>query len=320
VKVRSGIAHPVSKRLACTLVVLALLGGACSDGGDAASDPVPTVAETTTSTAPPAVALDLETTVESPEDLPGYHVYRPADLDAAGRTLPVIAWANGGCLRFDSPWEPLLRALARAGFVVIAIAPFEEDTPLEVGAGTAEHQIAALDWAEAQNGLSGGSYEGRLDTDRMAVAGNSCGGVTSVAAAGRDDRVRAVFVLSGSSAIPGSSDDLIDAAMGAITVPIAYVTGGPEDISRGQIAKDYAALGDGIPAYVASRSEADHLTVSTDVGILTDEVAAIAVNWFDLALYDNTEAATALTDDPCPACAEGTWTVESKNLASLTIG
>ena len=69
-----------------------------------------------------ASATTLPTTMDTPADLPGYHVYRPVDLDATGSPLSVITWANGGCVRFDGVWAPLLERWAAAGFVVIAIA------------------------------------------------------------------------------------------------------------------------------------------------------------------------------------------------------
>jgi len=106
--------------------------------------------------------------------------------------------------------------------------------------------------------------------------------------------------------------------MNRIRVPIAYVVGGPDDIARPNATADVNALPAGIPAYMAMRSTGDHMTVSTTQAILTDEVAGIGLQWFDLVLTGSPSALESLTTNPCAACPPGTWTTGSKNLQSLT--
>jgi len=230
--------------------------------------------------------------------------------------LPVIAWANGGCLRYNGAWRPLLDRWAAAGFFVVSLAG-NQDGSLAPGATTAADQSAAIDWIARQNQLTGGPYEGRLDLNRVAAAGNSCGGITSVGAGGADSRVKTVFVLSGSGSFPGAPLDQVKTVMNAIKVPIAYVTGGPEDISRVNIEHDYDALPVGVPAYVARRATGDHQTVSTTPDILINEVANIGINWFDLAFDGSKPALAALTPNPCATCTAGLWTAQEKNLDTL---
>ena len=57
----------------------------------------------------PAIDRNLPTVTEQPADLPGYNVYRPADLDATGAPLPVIVWANGGCAYSAQPGHSFRR-------------------------------------------------------------------------------------------------------------------------------------------------------------------------------------------------------------------
>lgn len=316
---------PVARSVATVMAVgfVALWTASCSGSGDdetltaSSARGTETSSSSTTTTAPPLASLHLETTQETPEDLPGYRVYRPADLDAIDEPMPVISWANGGCVRFDGVWEPLLTRWAAAGLVVIAITSTEGVPVDQSDRTTPEDQLAALDWAEAQNQLPGGPYEGKFDVGRMATAGNSCGGITAIGAAGLDDRVASVFVLSGSGALPGSPPEHVRAAIEGVDVPIAYVTGGPEDISRAAIDAEYELLADRVPAYVALRSEGDHVAVSTTESILADEVAGIGINWFDLVFNGNEVALTALTDNPCPQCPAELWTAKSTNLESL---
>jgi hypothetical protein len=322
-------ARTVVRLAAAFGVALVLAGSACSaDGTDASSSgagsggssttAATAAAGTSTTTAPPLAAeRELPTTKEQAPNLAGYNIYRPVDLDVTGAPLPVIVWANGGCLRYDAAWSFLLDSWAKAGFVVVAItAPADGADPRTAGMTTAAEQAAAIDWAVAQNAAPGSPFEGHLDLDRVVAAGNSCGGVTALNLAAQDDRVASVFVLSGSSALPGSPEEAAAAIMGEIDVPVGYVIGGPEDISTTFATRDHELLPDGVPGYLARRASATHPEVSTDAAILV-EVAEISTNWIDFSLTGNPALEATIVDDPCSTCPPGTWTVESKNLDAV---
>jgi hypothetical protein len=248
----------------------------------------------------------LETTMENPGAAPWFNVYRPADLTAAPQPLPVIVWANGGCFRSDFTWAPLYERWAAAGFVVLALA--ESPTGGAFAQSTVADHGALIDWALEQS-----EYAGMLDAERVIAAGNSCGGITALGLAAEDDRVSAVFVLSGSSSVAGANVAVID----AVKVPVGYVVGGSEDIASANANADYEQLADGVPAMIVSRSSGDHITVSTDATVLP-QVAEIGLLWMDLALYGTPEAAEALAADPiCSGCTAGMWTIKSKHLDAL---
>ena len=216
----------------------------------------------------------------------------------------MVVWANGGCVRLDSPWHALLDRWAAAGFVVISISEPSPDHPPASSSSTAEDQAAAIDWAEA--------HPEDLDLDRVVAAGNSCGGITSLALAGQDDRVKAVFVLSGSSVGPGATPAQASEVMGLVHVPVGFAVGGPTDIARPQAEQDYDVLPDGVPGMVTVRDEGDHVFVSTNEGALAD-VAEIGLNWMDLALYGTPAALDAVNDPPAR------WTVTAKHLEALPL-
>ncbi len=283
-------------------LALGILLGACSDGSD-----------DNLAVFQPALGRNLPIAVQQDAGLPDYNIYRPADLGATGTPLPVIVWGNGGCIRFDTPWKKLLELWASAGFVVLSPHLSSDMDPRTAGSTTVDQQIDSIDWAVAENARAGSPLNGKLDLDRIVSAGNSCGGIVALNVAATDARVKAVFVLSGSSALPGSPEEAFAAVMGNILVPVGYAIGGPEDIATTYAQLDYSLLPAGVPGYIAARFEGTHLYVSTDAGVL-QEVADISTQWLDFALYGSAQVGQALLDNPCPRCATGTWSVQSKNL------
>ena len=68
---------------------------------------------------------------------------------------------------------------------------------------------------------------------------------------------------------------------------------------------------------IVNRSSGDHITVSTDTTVLP-QVAEIALDWMDLALYGTHEAADALTSaNVCASCGADMWMLKEKHLATL---
>lgn len=266
------------------------------------------------STRPPLTSLKLETTSEKVTEAPILRVTHPVDLSAKGGLLPVVVWANGGCLRSDVAWIPLFDRWASAGFVVLSLSVAGDDTELTSALTSTEKadHAALLDWAVQAN--ASGPYAEKLDLSRIVIAGNSCGGVTSLEVASEDKRPAAVFVLSGSSAV-GSVDTAI---MERLQVPVAYVTGSlAEDVAAPNARDDYAAVKDDLPAMWISRKAGDHFTISSDPE-LQPQNAEIALNWMDLVLYGTRQAFETLTSpNVCDLCTPGDWTVMSKRIETL---
>ncbi len=314
---------PLARVAVAVALAVVVLAGCSSDDadssatGDTSSSTSTTAPPTTTTYRVPVVDRELATTSE-PAGEPGLVVYRPADLDAVGGPLPVIAWANGGCVRAEGTWAPLLERWAAAGFVVVALTALPDRPPSLADPTSIDDQAAAIDWAEAQSTTPGSPYEGRLDLDRVVAAGNSCGGITAIGLAGRDDRVAGVFVLSGSSTVPGAPVEQVTEAMAAVHVPVGYVVGAPgEDIAYPQATQDLDLLAAGLGGFVASRDEGDHVTISTTPAIL-DEAADISLLWLDLVLNASPTARDRLTEDPCATCPDGRWNVVARDLDVLT--
>ncbi len=77
--------------------------------------------------APLAVPGPYKVTSEKAFGSPGYHVYRPAALDAFPKkdTLPVMVWGNGGCAIDSTRYSGFLTTIASHGFLVMGTVPQE---------------------------------------------------------------------------------------------------------------------------------------------------------------------------------------------------
>ena len=99
---------------------------------------------------------------------------------------------------------------------------------------TAGHLKPAIDWAIAENSRTGSKFFGRIDTTKIAVAGQSCGGGLAVEAAA-DPRITTIGIFNSSSTrrTPEPGRDVNAAEFSAqartrtdaIHSPVLYITG-----------------------------------------------------------------------------------------------
>ena len=144
---------------------------------------------------------------------------RELRLSRAGRPLPVTIWypdADSG--RFPvvlfshgltgrpSDYEPLLEHWASAGFVVAAPTyPFTSRGAERIDALDVINQPADATYVLTEvlklDRRAGDALRGRLATDRLAAAGHSAGGITTIGlfSVSRDERLDAGVVLAGSA-------------------------------------------------------------------------------------------------------------------------
>jgi dienelactone hydrolase len=114
-----------------------------------------------------------------------------------------------GLTASPTDYSAMLTRWARAGFVVAAPAyPFTSTgvpsfKPLDVINQPADASKVLSGVLELDR-RSGDPLQGRLNTDRVAAAGHSAGGITTVGlfTSGRDDRLKAGIVFAGRQLLP----------------------------------------------------------------------------------------------------------------------
>jgi predicted alpha/beta-hydrolase family hydrolase len=195
----------------------------------------------------------------SDRTLATHTVFRPKDLSALGEKvkLPIVAWGNGACA--ISPWEHVnfLSEVASHGFLIIAIGkmPAEGQRGGAGGPTKSPMLLDALNWAIAQNSEPSSQYYQKLDTNKIAVAGMSCGGLQALEVA-PDARISTVMVCnSGILGDPGRGmpgmPSLTKDHLAKLHTPTIYILGGEKDIAYNNGMDDFRRVNH-LPIFAAN--------------------------------------------------------------------
>ena len=286
-------------------------------------------------------------------DLPEHIVYRPANLASAGK-LPIIAWGNGACIHAGNRFRSFLTEVASHGFLVISAGRMGHEA-LEVGPqenprvllpgqpapppappaapipndrtatwramrSNADHLKQAIDWAIAENGRAGSPLQGRIDTTKVAVAGQSCGGGLATTAAA-DPRVTTVAILNSGTRLvppPGNTTPPAEyraqgeARLNGIHSPVLLLTGDQKLDSAYTGGQDTFAYLSRVPVFLAWQDGLGHIaTYGAPNG---GSVGRIASDWFKWRLKGDQQAGRMFSGPNCTLCREPTWHVQKKNM------
>ena len=263
--------------------------------------------------------------------LAGHTIYRPRDLEAAmarGR-LPIVVFGNGACANIGNRYRYLLTEVASHGYLVIAtgpIGPHDVEWRVNLNApdapppaqrapqSTAAQLTDAIDWAVSENTRPGSDYRGRLDTNAIAVMGQSCGGLQAIAASD-DPRVATTLVLNSGTFAEGSpplggTGDATKASLARLHGPVAWISGDASDVAHENAASDFAAIS-GVPAMWAwhdGTGHSDHYRMAGG-GLF----APVITHWLDWQLKGLRTPGAMFTGPDCGLCTAPGWHVSTKD-------
>jgi hypothetical protein len=239
----------------------------------------------------------------------GDHViYRPSDPSAVGRAMPVLAFGNGACAHSDgSEVINLLTSIASKGIVVVDTATMSGyGSSAASGSPVPSLLTKGISWAQNENQRSGSALQGRLDLNKVATAGHSCGGLESLVA-GADSRVKAVISLD-SGLFADASFGYSRSELQKLHSPVMFMDGGSSDSAYDNSRANYSLVS--VPAIYASNAYAGHTGFIT--GQQRGDAVTVVVNFLDMVLNGNTSAKSFMMDSSGLASRSG-WSVQRKN-------
>lgn len=266
--------------------------------------------------------------VEADPGIPGHVIYRPADLTPfGGGKLPVLAWGNGGCADDGTAHRFHLAQIASYGYLVIAAGhwrsgpgavdgpsapqPRQEGGSLPPPATTAADVAAGIDWALAEATRADSKYRGKIDTQAVAVAGHSCGGLQAIEIAA-DPRVKTVLIHN--SGIYNNQDSPVRGLtvskdmLNNFHQPVIYILGGETDIAYPNGTDDFQRV-NRVPIVLADLPVGHGGTFGQPMG---GAVAHVAVDWLEWQLKGDKVAARTFLGENCRLCSGTPWTIERK--------
>jgi hypothetical protein len=239
--------------------------------------------------------------------------------------MPVVVWGNGGC-SIDAPlYAGFLTSIASHGFLVITTAGTarRDGSPDYV---TAADLKAAIDWAEHENARVGSPLYDKIETRRVAVMGQSCGGFLAITL-GADPRVGTIGVFNSGLHETGWHGWLADgglsfkpvraprapgpAALRSLHGPVLLINGGDTDFMKAPSRAAYDAI-ENLPTFYGSRHGVGHLATLFYPG--GGEFANVASSWALWQLKQDTKAGAMFVGSQCGLCSNADWDVESKRL------
>jgi hypothetical protein len=245
--------------------------------------------------------------LEEDPSFPDWTIYRPETL---GETLhPVLAWGEGGCLKNGTLYGNWLLELASHGYIALADGPPTEAGSDPVGAGMRQGAdgkalISAIDWLIAENDRPCSRFYHKVATTKLAVAGQSCGGLMALYSAG-DKRITTAII--GNSGLFAADQ----ATYSALHSPIAYLIGGPNDVAYQNAERDFMNINN-VPIFYANMSVGHGGTWNAHNG---GEFGRVGTAWLNWQLKDDMAASKLFVGPDCELCkSPSMWTVEKKML------
>lgn len=256
--------------------------------------------------------------VEGDPTLPTHTIYRPEALDPFGANLrlPIVAWGNGGCASSSLPFRPFLLEIASHGFLVVALGAAQDLEREPVFSSTEASQLLdAVGWATAEHARAGSRYAGKIATDRIAVMGQSCGGLQALAVS-PDPRITTTVVWnSGLLTAPPPPHIKVPvvakSVLAQLHAPVAYFLGGVEDIAYANALDDVARI-DRVPLFFGSIDVGHGGTFAEPHG---GEFGRVGVAWLRWRLKEDQAAGALFAGADRGLGADARWQVITKQLS-----
>ncbi|KAF1991466.1 hypothetical protein K402DRAFT_323048 [Aulographum hederae CBS 113979] len=210
-------------------------------------------------------------------------IYAPK-TPVAGMKMPIIGWAEGGCGSGGLMFKNFMTELASHGYMIIANgAPATANAAKTASTSQAYWITEGINWVvqSAEKKEFKDKY-GEVDLEKIAVAGQSCGGLEAYSASYADERVKQTVLFNSGCLTPSKQEFLP-----LIKAPVSYFLGGVTDVGYQNGNYDFSVLSKRLPGLVASL-DVGHL--STYWQFQGGAVGKVAVQFFNAVMKDDKQA------------------------------
>ena len=187
------------------------------------------------------------------KSLTDFVVYHPMDMR---EKMPVLVFCNGGCMDTSIGYENMLNDIASYGYIVVAIGELQMFAQHDKDQHTPSSMVVkALDWISQRTTDPASPYYNKIDAERIAAAGHSCGGAQVLANAA-DARLKTYLILNAGMGEMTMADANAK-ALKNLHGPILYLVGGKTDVAWPNAQMDYKAIKK-TPIVLADNTQSGH--------------------------------------------------------------
>ena len=270
--------------------------------------------------------------MEVDETLPGHTIYRPESLKNFPKkdNLPVVIMSGPGCNTDGDFYRPFWTEIASYGYIVFAVGrPIGNGHFPRAWINTADDYLAALDWIFSENSRKESKYYGKIDTSKVALFGQSCGGIQALRIAD-DPRVSTLVFWNSGSLLMGNvgptdhtkrlntTSDLmgdrdLKKILLSLNIPVAYFVG-DTDMARQRALEDFDDL-QNIPVFFAVREIPGDSHGGTYFQTNGGAFSPVAVAWLNWITKGDKRAAELFKENPSPLTKDPKWIeIKRKNI------
>ncbi len=233
--------------------------------------------------------------IEVHPGFPEWTVYRPEPLDDSKHAI--VIFGNGGCLLNGTLFGQWTLELASYGIVSVV-----DGTPAKSASGDpaangirpgpdGEPMVMAMDWITAENERPCSPFYQKLAVDKIGIAGQSCGGMMTLLAAG-DERVATAMVFNSGLS---SNDSTLFASYHA---PMLFLAGGSSDFLARSATANVAAITK-VPIWYGNLN-VGHMSTWAEVN--AGEMGRVATGWVRWQLQGDSMMEKWFVGADCELC------------------
>jgi hypothetical protein len=240
--------------------------------------------------------------IPTAEGLTTHTLIIPQKLGDQGVKHPILVWMNGAT-GTTSFYQNMLEHFASHGFFVVADKMSGGNHDPEI-----VEQDVAIEWVLAEAARSDSPYFGKIDPERLGIAGHSLGSVGSFANTGHASVKSSIHWSGGLTGNPVGADE---AWLQLIHAPAAFLCGGAEARALPRCSGDFDNAPAGFPIFYGTVAGVGHTDVFGERA--GGEWGRAAIAWWRLTLAGDESFRSWFSGPDCVLCKDP-WTGKSKDI------